>query len=42
MIREEHALRGMRDPTGLSDESIMDMMAALRRRKQGSQGSSGS
>ena len=42
VIREEHALRGMRDPTGLSDESIMDMMAALRRRKQGSQGSSGS
>jgi len=34
VIREEHALRSMADPAGMSDEDIQGMLDALRKRKK--------
>lgn len=34
IIREEHALRGLKDPGSVADDDIQNMLDALRRRKQ--------
>ena len=35
IIRQEHALQGMRDPAALTEDSLRDMMETLREKKQG-------